>query len=520
MHFPFRKVGVTVAALVLLLFSGAAAQQVTLKSADGTITLTGTLTGYNGEYYHIKTVYGPLTLNALGVTCSGPGCPDPGQYAADITLSGTQTTIGGLLPGLIEDFTFATGLTSLRRDTSTSAWTYFITDAARIPVARMEASIETSKRAFRDLTRRKNDLIATARLPNKAEIAAAKKRRVGDLGSRYRQQVLALDAIVLLVSPENPVSSLTKPEITGIFSGKISNWSQVGGVNAPITVLRRAPESDLSKQFNTIFFPPDTALQPIKTRIFASNRDISEAVSSDPLAIGVSGFSGIRNAKPLGIRGTCGVVQRPSAFALQSGDYPLTRPFYLFTPQRRLPLFTRNFLAFLRSPRAQASIENLGFVGLGMGAKPLAAQQDRLSNAILKSGNDVTLETLKGFVSALSGAARLPATFRFTDNSTEIDSRSVRNVQTLADMLDAGDFDGHEIIFAGFSDANGGASGNRRIARNRAEQVASLIRSRATRADLSKVRFQKIGFGEVSPIACNDSVEGRHTNRRVEVWVR
>jgi len=520
MFFPFQKVSVIVTALVLLWFSGATAQQVTLKSADGTITLTGTLTGYNGEYYHIKTVYGPLTLNALGVTCSGPGCPDPGQYAADITLSGTQTTLGGLLPGLVEDFAFANGLTSLRRDTSTTSWTYFIADAARIPVARIQARVEPSQRAFRDLTRRKSDLIATARLPNKAEIATAKKRGIGDLASRYRQQILALDAIVLLVSPENPVSSLTMPEIRGIYSGQITNWSQVGGVDAPITVLRRTPDSDISMQFDTIFFPRDTALRPIKTRIFASNRDISEAVSSDPLAIGVSGFSGIRNAKPLGIRGTCGVVQRPSAFALRSGDYPLTRRFYLFTPQQRLPLFARNFLAFLRSPRAQASIENLGFVGLGMAAKPLATQQDRLSNAILKSGNDVTLKALKGFVSALSGAARLPATFRFTDNSTEIDSRSVRNIQALADMLDGGDFDGHEIIFAGFSDANGGASGNRRIARNRAEQVASLIRSRATRADLSKVSFRKIGFGEVSPIACNDSVQGRHTNRRVEVWVR
>ena len=81
-------------------------------------------------------------------------------------------------------------------------------------------------------------------------------------------------------------------------------------------------------------------------------------------------------------------------------------------------------------------------------------------------------------------------------------------------------FEGHELVFAGFSDSVGGAAGNRRISRQRAEQVADLVRKAATRADLSRLTISVIGLGEVSPLACNDDDLGRRINRRVEVWLR
>lgn len=516
----FRQAVAAFAGLLLFLTVPLMAGAVTLKSADGTVTLTGKLLGYDGEFYRIKSVFGNITLSALGVTCTGRGCPDPGQYAADLTLSGSSAAINNLLPGLIEDFGFANGLTTLRRDFRKIGWTYFISDPARVPVARIQAAPGTSTSGFSDITNSKSDLIIASRLPNKKEVAAAKKAGIGNIDSRYRQQVLALGALVFLVSPQNPVSALTMDEITRIYSGQITNWAELGGVNAPITLLFGDKHSDLSQMFLKRVFPAGIPYRPKPGREIASQNALSDAVARDPFAIGFTGFGAIRNAKPIAIRGDCGILQTATAFGVKSGDYPLSRSFYIFTPKRRLPVFARDFLAYLKTAGAQTAISNLGFVGLGMAAVPLTAQETRIANAVSQADGDVSLAALKGFVKTFSGAGRLPATFRFKDNSTKIDVRSMRDISTLARMIEVGDFDGRTLIFAGFSDSQGGGVGNLKISRSRAKQVAALVKSRAGRADLSKINFQTIGMGEVAPLACNDTEVGRRINRRVEVWLR
>lgn len=64
-------------AFLILLSLGVAgqAQDVVLTSRDGAIELSGTLLGFNGEFYRVDTVYGELTVDGSGVTCDGPGCP-------------------------------------------------------------------------------------------------------------------------------------------------------------------------------------------------------------------------------------------------------------------------------------------------------------------------------------------------------------------------------------------------------------------------------------------------------------
>ena len=61
---------------MLAISAPAQAQDVTLTARDGGLELAGTLMGFDGEFYRIDTVYGPLTVDAQGVICDGPGCPD------------------------------------------------------------------------------------------------------------------------------------------------------------------------------------------------------------------------------------------------------------------------------------------------------------------------------------------------------------------------------------------------------------------------------------------------------------
>lgn len=495
------------AGLILMIAFGASAQTVTLQRSDGAVQLSGKLLGFDGEVYRIETRFGEMQLNALGVTCVGHACPDPGQYAADISVVGSSEVVQHVLPGIIEEFAFRNGHDSLRRQHSDLSWTYFISDSSRIPVARLQARAVSADEGLAAINA---DQVDFTILPS---------RQIGPTSGDVRQ-LLLVDGIVFIVSPMNPIAQLSVAELHDIFSGTTTNWTDLGGFDGPIHILQPTSDSDLFAAYHRVVFAKDNALLHVKGREFSDLQNLSDAVAKDAFAIGVVSFGAIRNAKPLALSSTCGMAHRPSAFSLHAGDYPFGRDTYLFKPSRRLPVFARNFLTYLDSDAAQGAIADLGFVGQRPLKLSLGNQQNRLADAIASAGDGVDLAALQSFVKAFSGATRLSTTFRFEDNSTIMDARSRRNIRFLAEMIETGSFDGKKLIFAGFSDSQGGASGNRKISRKRAAQVAGLVKSDAGRADLSELTIQTIGLGEVSPLACNDTESGRHINRRVEVWVK
>jgi phosphate transport system substrate-binding protein len=516
----YRRFFLTLVGLVILSTTTAFSQEITLNSVDGSVKLSGKLLDFDGEIYRIDTQFGEMTINALGVTCAGHSCPDPGQFAADITISGARSVVENLLPGLIEDFGFQAGQTTLRRDHDHLGWTYFVADPARIPVARLQALPVRSPESLADLLSGKVDLAIGASPPDASEKQAARVAGIDDLTSPFNSQVLAIDGLVFIVSPENPISAITLEQAAQIYSGEITNWAELGGFDGPIRPFAHHASSDISQEFSRRVFPGGRDGAPQSLVILNSDLLVSKAVTLDPFAIGYTGFKGVRNAKPLALMGACGMQQMPTPFAINAGDYPLTTAFTIYMSRRRLPIFARNFLLFLDSDTAQTSIADLGFVGQKLYELPLIDQQNRVANAIAQSGDEVTLDDLHGFIQVFSNATRLSSTFRFEDNSTKIDARSRRNIRVLAEMIEVGDLNGRTLIFAAFSDTRGKAEGNRRISRQRAQNIAKMVKSAASRADLSKVNIQTIGMGEVSPLACNSDAAGRKTNRRVEVWVK
>jgi phosphate transport system substrate-binding protein len=493
---------------------------VTLETRDGTVQLSGELLGYDGEFYQLKSKYGELTLKAVGIICRGLACPDPGQFAADVSIAGAEEIGSTLFPGLIEDFSFSTGYESLRSDQRSGGWTYFISDGSNTPVARLQARLGESGDGFIRMTEHHADFALSTRLPKDDETTSVSEAKAGDLDNPYSTHVVGLDALVFVVSRENPIQAISAATVTRILTGEIKNWSKIGGLDAPISVYHREANADISVELALALSWPTDEPPLVVGTVLESNAEVSDSVARDPFGFGVTGFSAIRNSRALALKGTCGIRTSPTRFTLQAEDYPLTRRLFLFTPQRRLPLFARDFLAWLDTTPAQLAVEEHGFVGQEVRAKPFSDQQDRIANAVRAAGADIRLSQLQSFVRTFSGASRLSSTFRFDDNSTNLDIRSRRNVALLGQMIEVGDFNGRELIFAGFSDSQGGPEGNRRISRQRAEQVASAVRAAASRADLTKLRMRVIGLGEVSPLACDDTESGRRINRRVEVWLK
>ena len=93
-------------AALFLLVSGTAvlADDVILRSQDGAIELSGTLLGFDGEFYRVETQYGELTVDGSGVLCEGPGCPSLTAFVAELSISGSSTIGDVLMPALVEGF--------------------------------------------------------------------------------------------------------------------------------------------------------------------------------------------------------------------------------------------------------------------------------------------------------------------------------------------------------------------------------------------------------------------------------
>ncbi|WP_212522864.1 phosphate ABC transporter substrate-binding/OmpA family protein [Actibacterium sp. MT2.3-13A] len=506
------------AALFLLAPAAATAQDVTLSSRDGGVEISGTLLSFDGEFYRVDTVYGVLTLDSQAVLCDGPGCPDLEAFVATFTLSGARSMGAVLMPALLEAFAARRGLTSRRLVQDDENFTYVLSqpetgrDAARVAFR-----LSTSAEGFADLLAGEADMAMAMREVRPDEAARGREAGLGDLTDPARSRIVALDALVPVVSPRNPLREITVGALVALLSGQEARWP---GRAEPVVLHGPARGSGLEE------LVADRLLAPAGVRLGAGLRRhdddaaLADAVARDPLGLAVTRLSETGNARVLRIAGACGMSPQPTRRSLKAEDYPFAAPLFLYTPARRLPLLAREFLDFLPSPAAQIVVRRAGFTDQAREEIPLAEQGERLANAIAQAGPEVGLGELQRMLGALKGAARLTTSFRFRGGSATLDAQSAGNVADLARALEGGAFDGRELIFVGFSDGEGGAEANRRIALRRAQGVRDAVRAAAALADPERLRLTVEGFGEALPMACDDSEWGRGVNRRVEVWLR
>jgi phosphate transport system substrate-binding protein len=184
----------------------ALAQDVELRSFDGTVELEGNLIAYDGAYYQIDTVYGPLTVSAEGVSCAGPGCPDLTSFVAEAYIAGAANVAEGLLPRSCRGVRCAAGpFTPAARPMAAASSTRSLRPDGQ-PAARFFMRRPgTTDEGFLALLNGDVDIALALREPDEAERLAARDQAPDDPPLTRRVRVLALDALVPIVSRENPV---------------------------------------------------------------------------------------------------------------------------------------------------------------------------------------------------------------------------------------------------------------------------------------------------------------------------
>lgn len=488
------KAGLAALCAALCISGSAAAQDITLVAREGGIVLTGTLQGYDGEFYRIDTAYGPLTVDGQGVICEGPACPDLIAPKAVMRIVGSPDA-AGLLPALFQAFAQARGLVY---ETGTG-------EGYQARILDPESRKDLAEISFTPMA---PDLATAAVQEGAADLKLA-FRAEPDLGSH----ALAMDALVAIVAPDNPTPEISTVELTKVLEGEVDNWAQIGGPDMPVVLHALAGDTDLQRALSGRL-----GTQEVATVTHPDLATLAHAVAKDPWAIAVSGRSAIAPARRMPLTDSCGFPLLPTALAIKAEDYPLALPVVLLTPKRRLPLLTREFLDFLRTPEAQAAVSAAGFVDRSASRQPMTADGLRLINAIQGAGEDVTLDDLKRLAGIMDGADRVSLTFRFEDGSSTLDAQSQDNLLDLAQLIAAGQFRNQKLVLAGFSDGSGAAEANLALSVERAAKVAQELA--AVAPDLPAPDLPVVeGFGEALPMACDETAIGRQLNRRVELWV-
>lgn len=158
------------AALFAALFfspSAAQAQDVMLRSLDGSVELEGDLLGFDGEFYRVDSVYGPLTIASEGVACLGPGCPDLEAFVAEARLAGAPAMAERLMPALLEAFALEREMEFQREDGADGTAIYtLIRSTDGTTAARFTVSSTSSDGGFEALLNDETDLALSLREPS------------------------------------------------------------------------------------------------------------------------------------------------------------------------------------------------------------------------------------------------------------------------------------------------------------------------------------------------------------------
>ncbi len=179
--------------------------------------------------------------------------------------------------------------------------------------------------------------------------------------------IIARDAIAIIVNHENPVDNLTLQLISDIYSGKINNWSEVGGEDRPIVRLSRETNSGTHVYFleNVLRLgdKESETLFSVETLLLPSSEGITSEVRENPNAIGYDGLGYVTDeVKVVGVGISLdGPFVYPSPETVNTNMYPIARDLYMYTvgePTGEI----KAYLDWILSPQAQEIVSELGFV--------------------------------------------------------------------------------------------------------------------------------------------------------------
>lgn len=330
----------------------------------------------------------------------------------------------------------------------------------------------SSENGFESLAEGDVALFFADRSPTSAELA-----RFGTdfKESRSVAEVVALDALTLLVHPDSPIDtyevgqSLSMQAAAGPQGSAVRSKAEQFGLRS--SAISKAIGEEAAMQDRNVLA---CGLYHLEGKNLRAKR-IAVKASKDSSAL------------------------KPSPFTIGTEEYLYSYRIVAWTHSKPKQI-ALDLVAFVTSDAGQAAVKHSGFVDLrlvGDGGNVDPAKLAALGEAIGSK--------------TISDARRLSTNIRFEVNDAQLDLKAQADLERITRTA-ASDYPKHIVVILGFTDSSGGAAINQPLSVKRAESVAAELRR-------SKVNTRSNGLGDLFPIDTNETEAGKARNRRAEVWV-
>ena len=212
---------------------------------------------------------------------------------------------------------------------------------------------------FAALQSKTTDLCNASRKAKPAEIANCIKV----FNARPTEYKVALDGLSVYVNPENSLKELTLSQVGDIFTGKIKNWKEVGGPDAPITVYSRENSSGTYEFFKEHVLKGSDFAASAQT--MPGTAAIVQAVVKDKNGIGYGGAAYGGSSKLIAIKKTdVSPAILPTEENVENGTYPIWRHLYIYVNPAIDKGEIAAYLTWIRSDDGQKYVKDIGYYPL------------------------------------------------------------------------------------------------------------------------------------------------------------
>ncbi|MDR2499302.1 MAG: PstS family phosphate ABC transporter substrate-binding protein [Tannerellaceae bacterium] len=187
------------------------------------------------------------------------------------------------------------------------------------------------------------------------------RQKLQQSGKTVKEVIAAYDALAIIVHPSNRISGLTREQLEGIFTGKITNWKDVGGDNLKIIPYARETSSGTYEFFKESVLRNRNYVNGIMS--MPATGAIIQSISQTRGGIGYVGLAYLnKDVKALGVSYKSGSAHvQPSAASAKDGTYPIVRPllyYYVTQSESRL----KAFIDYILSTEGQKVVSEIGFI--------------------------------------------------------------------------------------------------------------------------------------------------------------
>ena len=523
--------------LAMLNTMPAAAQNIVLTAKDGSLTVQGTLVAARENEFVVRTNIGVVKVDRSTVVCKGSACPVDLAAGSDMTIAAPAELAEIFIPLLAEGFAESVETEAIVLDAAgiplndgaaledqvrntrsgeDHSINIRLVDQQGEPASNLSVRAAGGTRVFEMLSSGQASLIFSESAADDKAVAATRSTGGGNIRDFNQERVVAVDGYVVVTHPRNAVRSMTIMQVSDVIAGNIDNWSALGGPDHPINVYSFNPTSEAFHHINDLILKPYGQNLTQAAKFIQSNRELTVAVKSDPYGVGIVNFASVRDTRPVAIENECGMIIRPTAFNIKTEEYALQNRITAYS-RRDNDQIVSDFLEFIDGPTLDDLVAKSGLIGLSILNEDSNVVRDRLLAAVESSTPDISSSLLKQFVLDAMDTTRVSTTFRFARGASELDNKARRDLARVLRYIE--DTKPSRIVLAGFADARGNFRKNLALSKSRAESVLEQLQNVDVGGRLNNLEIEIRGFGELGPVACNESFAGRATNRRVEIWV-